>query len=106
MRKLTLTAILFAVSIASRAQNLTLDQKNADFKYLASLFSTYYAPLDWKKQLFNVDALNIQPWLDRVAQTKTDLDFYEICVSYVAGLIDTKNQFPLPSTSVAWSGFP
>src|SRR5215813_13656347 len=105
MRKLTLTAILFAVSIASRAQNLTLDQKNADFKYLASLFSTYYAPLDWKKQLFNVNALNIQPWLDRVAQTKTDLDFYEICVNYVASLNDTHDHFTLPSDFVASIGF-
>ena len=48
---------------------------------------------DWKKQLFNFDALAIQPWLDRVAQTKTDLDFYEVCVAYVASLNDTHDSF-------------
>src|SRR5215470_2847147 len=105
MRKLILATILFSVSIASPAQNLSLEQKNADFKYLASLFSTYYAPLDWKKQVFKFDALNIQPWLDRVAQTKTDLDFYEVCVSYVASLNDTHDHFTLPSDFVASIGF-
>ena len=105
MKTLILSLILISASSAVHAQNLTPAQKEADFRYLASLYSTYYAPIDWKKQLFNFDALAIQPWLDRVAQTKTDLDFYEVCVAYVAGLNDTHDSFTLPSDFVARLGF-
>jgi hypothetical protein len=103
MRKLIVTTMLLAASVA--AQNLTPAQKEADFRYLASLFATYYAPLDWKKQLFNVNAMDIKPWLDRVAKTETDLDFYELCVQYVASLNDTHSSFSLPSDFDAWLGF-
>ena len=78
-------------------QNLTPSQKEADFRFLASLYATYYAPYEWKKQLLGFDALSIQPWLDRVAATQTDLDFYEICVEYVASLNDTHDHFTLPT---------
>ena len=105
MKTLILSLILISASSAVHAQNLTPAQKEADFRYLASLYSTYYAPIDWKKQLFNFDALAIKPWLDRVAQTKTDLDFYEVCVAYVAGLNDTHDSFTLPSDFVARLGF-
>lgn len=105
MKTLILSLILISASSAVRAQHLTAAQKEADFRYLASMYSTYYAPLDWKKQLFNFDALAIQPWLDRVAQTKTDLDFYEVCVAYVARLNDTHDYFSLPSDFVARLGF-
>ncbi len=87
--------------IATSDQNLTPSQKESDFRYLASLYATYYAPYEWKKQLLGVDALSIQPWLDRVAATTTDLDFYEVCVDYVASLNDTHDHFTLPSDFVA-----
>src|SRR5262249_10656947 len=96
--------VLLSIS-ACVGQNLTPDQKESDFRYLASLYSTYYAPLDWKKQLFGFDALNIKPWLDRLAKTSTDLDFYELCVDYVASLNDTHDAFTLPSDFVAQLGF-
>ena len=103
MRKLFLITTVLAVSAV--AQNLTPAQKEADFRYLASLFSTYYAPADWKEQLFGVDVLNIQPWLDKVAKTQTDLDFYEVCVDYVASLNDSHDQFSMTSDFVARLGF-
>jgi hypothetical protein len=102
MKALILSLILIA---SSSAQNLTPSQKEADFRYLASLYSTYYAPLEWKKQLFHFDPLDIKPWLDRVAKTTTDLDFYEVCVAYVASLNDTHDSFILPSDFVATLGF-
>ena len=105
MKTLILSLILISASSAVQAQNLTPAQKEADFRYLASMYSTYYAPIDWKKQLFNFDVLAIQPWLDRVAQTNTDLDFYEVCVAYVASLHDTHDSFSLPSDFVARLGF-
>jgi hypothetical protein len=105
MKTLILSLILISASSAVNAQNLTPAQKESDFRYLASMYSTYYAPIDWKKQLFNFDALAIQPWLDRVAQTKTDLDFYEVCVAYVASLNDTHDSFSVPSDFYATLGF-
>src|SRR5260370_734059 len=105
MRKLILSLVLISVSSVADAQNLTPGQKDADFRYLASLYSTFYAPIDWKKQLFNFDALNIKPWLDQVAQTKTDLDFYELEVAYVASLNDTHDHFTLTKNpGPSWSG--
>jgi hypothetical protein len=80
---------------------LTPVQKESDFRYLASLYATYYAPYEWKKQLLGFDTQNIKPWLDRVAAAKTDLDFYEVCVEYVASLNDTHDHFSLPSDFVA-----
>ena len=66
--------LMWAASTAS-AQNLTPSQKEADFRYLAGLFSTYYAPLEWKKQLFHFDALSIQSWLDRAARPERTWTF-------------------------------
>ncbi len=105
MKTLILSLILISASSAVHGQNLTPVQKDADFRYLASLYSTYYAPIDWKKQLFNFDALAITPWLDQVAQTKTDLDFYEVCVAYVASLHDTHDHFSMWSDFFATLGF-
>jgi hypothetical protein len=103
MKKLLSIVTILAASVA--AQNLTPAQREADFRYLTSLFSTYYAPIDWKKQLIGFDGLDIKPWLDRVAATKTDLDFYEVCVDYVAGFADTHDHFSLTSDFVARLGF-
>jgi len=50
-------------------------------------------------------ARNLSPWLDRVKGTTTDLDFYELCVEYVASLNDTHDAFILPSDFVARLGF-
>jgi len=105
MKKLIALFTFFSASTAALSQGLTPSQKDADFRYLASLYSTYYAPLDWKKQLFGFDALNLKPWLDRVAQTTSDLDFYDLCVEYVASLNDTHDAFSLPSDFVARLGF-
>jgi hypothetical protein len=105
MKKLIWVFAFTLFSYSAFAQGLTPAQKDADFRYLASLYSTYYAPLDWKNQLFGFNALNLKPWLDRAAKTTTDLDFYELCVEYVASLNDTHDAFSLPSDFVASLGF-
>lgn len=103
MMRLTVTfALLGAVAAA---QNLTPAQKEADFRYLASLFSTYYAPLEWKKQLFGFDALDIAPWLKKVAATKTDLDFFDVQAEYVASLNDSGLFLELTTDFRAQLGF-
>jgi hypothetical protein len=90
---------------AAAAQNLTPSQKDADFRYLASLYATYYAPLAWKNQVFQFNALDLKPWLAKVAATTTDLDFYEVEAAYISSLNDTHVQFSLPSDFAAQLGF-
>ena len=105
MKKFITVSSLILVSYAAFGQGLTPAQREADFRYLASLYQTYYAPLDWKKQLFGFNPLNLKPWLDRVSNTSKDLDFYELCVEYVASFNDTHDAFSLPSDFVARLGF-
>ena len=96
--------LLFAVS-AAQAQ-LTPDQKIADFHAMANQFAKRYAPLAWKKTLFGVDLLDIRPYLDRVAASKDDLDFYDICVDYTAQVRDGGHVFfGIPSNFVASLNF-
>jgi C-terminal processing protease CtpA/Prc len=96
--------ILVAVSFMASAQ-LTREQKIADFQNLAALYSKHYSPYEWKKQQFGFDLLDIQPWLQRAADSRSDLDFYDICIEYVASLRDTHDVFAIPSTFVASLGF-
>src|SRR5262249_9895218 len=84
---------------------LTLDQKLTDFRQLAGLFGKRYAPYEWKKQNHQFDLLDSKPWLDRVAATRTDLDYYEVCVDYVSSLHDANARFFLPSSFRARLGF-
>src|SRR6185503_1728339 len=52
-----------------------------------------------------VDLLSLAPWLDRVRQSKNDIEFYEVCAQYVASLNDAHSQFFLPSDFFASLGF-
>src|ERR1700682_927014 len=96
MKILMISVILGLAAGVASAQNLTPEQKESDFRFLASLYEAYYAPYEWKKELLGFDVLNTKPWLERVAATTTDLDFYEICVEYVASLNDTHDRFTIP----------
>ena len=97
MKTRLIILILSLTASVSFAQGLTPAQKDSDFRFLTSLYSTYYSGTDWKKQLFGFDALALKPWLDRVKAATTDLDFYELCVEYVASLNDTHDSFSIPS---------
>src|SRR3954471_18216332 len=99
--KILLTAILCVCPLFGE---LTADQKVADFRRLAALYSKQYAPYEWKRTLFGFDALDLKPWLSRVQSTTTDLDFYELCAEYVASLNDTHDAFQMTSDFVATMG--
>lgn len=97
--------LCLALSGIGLAQNLTLDQKVADFQQLAAIYAKNYGPYEWKVATQGFDLLNIGPWLERVRQSKDDLEFMDICVEYVASLNDAHDYFSIPSDFQAYLGF-
>jgi hypothetical protein len=93
-------ALLLLVAWPAAGQ-LTVDQRTSDFRQLVALYARNYAPYQWKRDVIGFDLLNVQLWLDKVARSQSDLDFYDICVQYVASLQDSHDEFILPSDFVA-----
>lgn len=102
MRRALAAALLAASGLAAQ---MSVDQKLLDFQALASVYAKQYAPYEWKREVFGFDLMNLKPWLERVRQTRDDLDFYEVCAEYVSSLQDTHSAFDVPSTFVARLGF-
>ena len=98
-------AALLCVFAGLGLAQLTVDQKVADFQYLAALFDKNYGPYEWKRDALGFDLLKTAPWIDRIKASKDDLDFYEVMVEYVASLNDAHDNFNLPSSFVASLGF-
>ena len=90
---------------ASAFGQLTEDQRVSDFLHLAGLYAKQYAPYEWKRETQSFDLLNVGPWVERAKQAKTDLDFYEVMVEYVASLNDAHDGYQLPSNFVARLNF-
>ena len=84
---------------------LTLDQKKSDFLNVAGVYAKNYGPYEWKRDGLKVDLLDTGPWLDKIAATKNDLDFYEVMVSYVASFNDAHDVYQLPSNFTARLNF-
>ena len=101
MRLFRVLMPLFLLAPAGLA-DLTPQQKTSDFMQLVALYDVNYAPYQLKIQLFGFDLLKLQPWLNMVAQSKTDVDFYDICVQYVASLQDSHDEFTILSDYDAW----
>src|SRR6266700_1470412 len=98
----TRIVFLLSISLAGAFAQLTLDQKTADFLNLAGLYAKNYAPYEWKRDVYGFDLLNLRPWMDQVTASKDDLDFYDICVRYVAGLKSGgHDRYLLPSSFTA-----
>ena len=104
MRFLTLVTGLLALAPALLA-DLTVDQKLADFNQLAALYAKNYGPYELKRDVYGFDLLNITSWLDQVKASKTDIEFYDICVRYVAALQDSHDEYTIRSTYDAWLHF-
>ncbi len=94
MSKLTFVVLLWMAPLMAQ---LTPEQKESDFRFLASVYAKNYPSIDWKRQLFGFDGLSIRPWLDRVARSKDDLEFYEICAEYLSNFRDSHIFFAAPS---------
>lgn len=97
--------LCFVVLAGFAAAEISREQRLQDFRQLASLYAKHYAPYEWKKEVQRFDLLQIGPWLDRVARAKDDLEFYDICIEYVASLNDAHDVFTLTSDFSASLGF-
>ena len=84
---------------------LTPDQKTSDFLQLVGLYAKNYGPYEEKRDVFNFDLYKIAPWLAQVEASQTDIDFYDICVKYVASLQDSHDEFTIQSDYDAWLHF-
>lgn len=84
---------------------LTQEQKISDFMQLAGLYAKHYGPYEEKRDVFNFDLYKIQPWLTEIQQSGSDIDFYDICVRYVASLQDSHDEFTILSDYDAWLHF-
>ena len=104
MRLLPLAASLLAIAPMALA-DLTVDQKVSDFMQLSALYAKNYGPYELKRDVYGFDLFNIQRWLIQVKASKTDLDFYDICVKYVASLRDSHDEFTIESSYDAWLHF-
>ncbi len=104
MKTANLLAGLALLSATCFAQ-LTPEQKSLDFQHLAGLYAKQYAPYEWKLGTYGFDLLNLAPWLRRIGDSKTDLEFYEISQEYVNSLRDAHATYYLPSDFAAFLGF-
>jgi hypothetical protein len=98
-------AVLAAATILPAAAQMTREQKLADFQQLAAVYAKNYAPYEWKRDALGFDLFRIGPWLERAARSKDDLEFYDVCIEYVASLNDAHDGFELPSGFYASLGF-
>src|SRR5437660_752732 len=104
MKHLRIVSLILVAAAACPAQ-MTPGEKALDFSQMAATYAMNYGPLQWKRDALNFDLLNIGDWLTKAMNTKDDLDFYELCVSYVASLNDAHDVFLLPSDFQAYLGF-
>src|SRR5579864_8923038 len=104
MNSFRLIAFFGLAAVVAHA-DLTTDQKIADMNQLAALYAKRYGPYEWKRDVIGFDLMKLQPWLDRAAQTKDDLDFYDLLIDYVASLNDAHDVFTLQSDYEALLGF-
>src|SRR5262245_17874281 len=93
---------LFALLPMSCFAALTQEQKVTDFLALVGLYNRGYAPRAWKQQVFGFNLADIDTWMAQVKASKTDLEFYDICVRYVASLNDSHSRFFLHAPYEAW----
>jgi Peptidase family S41/PDZ domain len=92
MTKFLAIALLCCASQGA-VSNLTTEEKLSDFTQLAALYARNYGPYEEKLILIGFDLYNIQPWLDQVQASTSDLQFYDICTRYVASLQDSHDEF-------------
>lgn len=83
---------------------LTEEQRVQDFQTLTSIYAKRYAPANWKIQALGVNPFDVGPWLKKVKDAKTDLEFVEVMMRYLASFQDTHVSLSMTSNFVAQTG--
>lgn len=96
-RALTAAVLAALVWALPAAAQMTPAQRRADFEQIAAAVARQYAPYAWKIQAFGYDALRLKPWLERLEKVRDDLEYYELCMEYVASLRDLHSGYFLQS---------
>jgi C-terminal processing protease CtpA/Prc len=91
--KLFVLAAAMGLASAPAYAELTRDQRVHEFENLTGLYARTYAPTVWKRQLLGVDVFDVGPWFEAVRNAKSDLEYMEICLKYVATFRDTHTNF-------------
>ncbi len=93
-----LVIICIAIAGFPSLAQMTTEQREHEFKNLVGLYARTYAPYNWKIQSLGVNALDIQSWVRRVRNAKTDVEFFEICSEYVATFQDGHARYVINSS--------
>jgi hypothetical protein len=83
---------------------LTEEQRVQDFQTLTSIYAKRYAPANWKIQALGVNPFEVGAWMKQVKEAKSDLEFIEVMMRYVASFQDTHVSLAMTSTFVAQTG--
>lgn len=95
MKKLLLASLLLTATYAKAIDQVMVDRLNNDLDYVASIFSNYYAPREWKESSFGWD---IQKEL-AIAKTKVQAANSVLDVrAAVAGLIKSTKDYHVSYT--------
>jgi hypothetical protein len=96
-------AACFAAAPPAHAQ-MTADEKAIDFQTIAAPYAKWYAPYEWKRDVFGYDAMNLAPWIAEARATTNDLDYYGVVVRYTTQLQDSHARYRIPSSFYATLG--
>lgn len=81
---------------------LTPSQKEADMKWMYSVFDEHYAPLDYKIKRYNLNYEDLKnQYLNRAAATATNEEFYQLMKKFISEFKDAHT-----SGSLSDGGFP
>lgn len=89
--------LIAAATAAAGFAQMTADQKVADFTSMSQFYVRHYTPANWKIEKFGFDLRDINPWLARVRATQNDLEYFDVCIEYLANLKDGHLAYRLPS---------
>ncbi len=98
--------LMMAASVNSAAQALTQKQRLADFDQLVGAVETLYGPYQFKQDKgILVFGDHVENFRTKVAETKTNLEFYGAIQEFVAGFKDGHFSVSLPSKRISKLGF-
>lgn len=104
MRRIWEACLLFTLAPLAWGV-IPAEQRKDDLRQLASLYAKNYGPYEWKQQLLGFDNLNLQPWIDKALAAKTDMEYLDVLVEYVAAMDDGHVSIRFPFVFDARLGF-